>query len=129
MSTKIGTYNIYEEDQTTKIVNKTIEFKTNVNFTGMNETQVNYINCTYYDENNKNFSTAGIQVIQRNVPDGYLLCNSTHLSDFGAANVQNETVTVLTNANFEESTNFSELQEYKFYESTRNYIHNIYIYI
>ena len=127
VSTKIGTYNIYNEDQTTKIVNKTIEFKTNVNFTGMNETQVNYINCTYYDENNKNFSTAGIQVIQRNVPDGYLLCNSTHLSDFGAANVQNETVTVLTNANFEESTNFSELQEYKFYESTRNYIHNIYI--
>ena len=92
---------------------------------GMNETQVKYINCIYYDEENKNFSMKGIEVIERNVPVGYLLCNSTHFSDFGATNIQNETATVLINANFEESTNFSELQKYKYYKSIRN----IYIYI
>ena len=100
ISTKIGTYNIYDTEQTTKIVNKSIEFKTYVNFTGMNNTQIQNIYCVYYDQKNNNFSTKGIQVIERNVEFGYLTCNSTHLSDFGAANIHNETAVVLQNAYF-----------------------------
>ena len=127
VSPKVGTYNVYKEDQTTKIQNETIEFRINVSFDGMNETQVNNISCVFYDQANNNFSTRGVGLIERNVAANYLLCNSTHMSDFGAANIQNETATVLANANFEESTNFSELEEYQFYESTRICIY-IYIY-
>ena len=129
MSKKIGTYNIYDTEQTTKIVNKSIEFKTYVNFTGMNNTQIQNIYCVFYDQKNNNFSTKGIQVIERNLEFGYLTCNSTHLSDFGAVNIHNETAIVLQNANFEESTEFSELQDYNFYESARNNNNTIYIYI
>ena len=124
VSNKVTSYNMYQEDQTTKITNKTVEFRVNITLAGMNEEQVKTIFCTYYDETKQKFSTQGINVIERNIENGYLRCNSTHMSDFG---LTNETLTILTNANFEEATEISELKDYKFYQSIRIYIY-IYIY-
>ena len=123
----VTTYNVYNEDNPEPLTDKPINFQLGMNFTGLSAHKIPQIMCTYYDNENLTFSTKGIQVIERNTNEGYLLCNSTHMSDFGSAHIQNETTTVLTTANFEESTDVSQLQNYQFYKSVSKCY--IYIYI
>ena len=65
-----------------------------------------------------------MRVVEQNLGNNYILCETDHLSDFAIIK-DNELTNVMQNANFAEATNFTKLENYVWYKSAGN----IYIYI